>query len=76
MILYSKISGKNITFGLASGVVTANTMITPNVVIARSVNHQQNAASGRSYLSSNGTILRYLDHYYSLTNTDSITEYY
>jgi len=57
MIWSSKTIGKNITRGQTSGIVTAKKKIKPSGVIARTINHRQNAASGRSYLSSDGATL-------------------
>jgi len=53
-ILYSQTIGKNISCEQMSGIVTAKNMIGPSGVIARTINHQQNSASGRFLISTNG----------------------
>jgi hypothetical protein len=52
MIRDSKITGKNIIRGQISGIVIAMEKIKPSGVIVTITYHRQNAASGRSYLSS------------------------
>jgi len=75
-IRYSGTTGKSITRRLTSGLGTAKKTIKPSVVIAKSLNHRQNAASGRFYLPSEGTILWYLNHYWFTNYNDSITKSY
>jgi len=75
-IPYSKITGDNITCGQMSGIATAKKTISPSGVFATTINHRQHAASGRSYLSSNGVTLRYIDHYCTINNTDSVKKPY
>jgi len=50
--------------------------IKPSGVIAKSLNHPQNTAGGRSYLSSDGTTLRYTDQYRLLNYNHSISKPY
>jgi len=76
MIQYLKITGKNIARAPTSGIETAKQKIIPSGVIAATINHQQNAASGRFYLSSDGATIRYVDHYCSIDYNDSITKFY
>jgi len=56
--------------------VTAKKKIRPSGVIVVTINHRQNAASGRPYLSSDGATLRYINHYCVINNNDSITKRY
>jgi len=56
--------------------VIAETKIRQGGVTAMAINHQQNAASGRFYLSSDGTTIRFIHYYCSLNNNDSTTELY
>jgi len=57
MTQHSKITGKNTICGVTSGSVTAKKKIRPSGAIATTINHRQNAVSGRSYLPSDGQIL-------------------
>jgi hypothetical protein len=72
-IRYLKTKGKNITRWQTSWLVTAKSTIRPSGVPLTPINHQQNAASGRSYPSSDEATLQYIDYPYFVNNDDSIT---
>jgi hypothetical protein len=56
-ILYSKITGTNITLGQTSGSAAVKKKTKSSVGNVRTTKHQQNAASGSSYLSPDGGTL-------------------
>jgi len=64
MIQCFKTIGKNIIPGQPSRIVPARQKTRLNGVIAKTMNEGRNAASGRSYLSSNGLNLPYIDYYF------------
>ena len=53
MIMCLKITGNTITCGQTNGIASAKKKIRLSCVIAKTINHRQNAASGTSYLSFN-----------------------
>jgi hypothetical protein len=53
-----------------SGSAAARREIRPSGVIAKTINHRQNAASGRFYLSSDGATLRHINHYGLIHDND------
>jgi hypothetical protein len=71
-----KITGSNITRGQTSGCAAAKKPTRPSGVIATIVGHRQNAASGRSYLSSDAATLRFVGHYCIVNNNGPITKLY
>jgi hypothetical protein len=75
-IWYSKITGKNITRGPTSGSAAAKKTIIPTGVIVKTINHRQNAASCKPYLSSDGATIQLIDHHCPVNYDDSSTKYY
>jgi len=67
-------AGKNITCGPTSGIASAKEKIRPSGVMAKTINHRRNATSGRSYLSSDGATIRYVNHYCIVNDYDSISK--
>ena len=67
---------KNFTGGLTSGILTAKRTIKLSGVILRTINHQQNAASGRSVVSTYRSTLWYIDHHCFVENNNSTVKLY
>jgi len=67
-IRYSQSIGKNITDGKTSGIVTAKKMTKTDCVIATTMNHPQNAATGRHYLSRWSDFTIHYFHYLVYSN--------